>query len=738
MAAPDSPTPVPNGSSHDEHRIAADRAQEAIDSTDRELDMDMSGARSPRLAPPPPVTVKPPRRPAPRAQADLQGMQPLQGRHAGDRYVRVVRQHSDDFRFVAPGHLIATRDAMEARGGFGRAFGRVKRFVIGAPIETAMAAHERLSKKKALAVLSSDALSSVAYATEEVLRILLLGGVAALTLSLPISFAIILLIGIVGISYRQTIKAYPQGGGSYIVAKDNLGETPALAAGASLLIDYILTVAVSISAAVAAIVSAVPELHTHRVALGIGFVVLVTMVNMRGIRESGSIFMVPTYLFLVGIFALIGAGLVRNALDGFAVTEVQVESAETAVQSVTIFLVLRAFSSGCSALTGVEAISDGVPAFEKPEWVNARQTLTVMIGMLVVLFAGIAFLAHQYGIAALPADEANYETVISQLANVIFGGRNVAYYYIQFATMSILVLAANTAYSDFPRLAYFLARDRYLPRQFTFRGDRLAYSVGIISLGILSAIMIALFGGETERLIPLYAFGVFMSFTLSQAGMVARWRRLKEPGWQRGIALNGLGAVATCIVALVVAVTKFVHGAWIVIVVIPLLVLAFRAIHRHYSRASDELQAQTPLDAADIRHTVLVPVSNVNRVARQTLAYARSISDNVTAVHITDSEEDIETMRAAWSTLDTDIPLVIIESPYRSLVGPLLSYIDEIDAQRPDDTLTVVLPEFVTGRWWEHLLHNQSALRIKAALLFRPGTVVTSVPYHLGHPMDRG
>jgi amino acid transporter len=732
MAAPDQEPSSETQTSAEGASDAAKRAKEAVDTTARELDLDMSGPRAARLAAPPPVTVKPPRRPSPRAQADLQGMQPLQGRHAGDRYVRVVRQHTDDFRFVAPGHLVATRDALEARGGFGRAFGRVKRFVIGAPIETAMAAHERLSKKKALAVLSSDALSSVAYASEEVLRILLLAGVSALTLSLPISLAIVLLIGIVGISYRQTIKAYPMGGGSYIVAKDNLGETPALAAGASLLIDYVLTVAVSISAAVAAIVSAVPELHTHRVLLGVGFVVLVTMVNMRGIRESGTIFMVPTYLFLVGIAALIAIGFVRNALDGFAVTPVQIEHAETSVQSMTIFLILRAFSSGCSALTGVEAISDGVPAFEAPEWVNARKTLTVMIGMLVVLFSGIAFLAHQYGVSAMPADEANYETVVSQLAAAIFGGRNAAYYYIQFATMSILVLAANTAYSDFPRLAYFLARDRYLPRQFTFRGDRLAYSVGIITLGVLSSIMIVLFHGETERLIPLYAFGVFMSFTLSQSGMVARWRRLKEPGWQRGIALNGLGAAATCVVAIVVAVTKFVHGAWIVIIVIPMLVLAFRAIHRHYTRASDELQAQTPLDAADIRHTVLVPVANVNRVARQTLAYARSISENVTAVHITDTEEAIEAMRGAWTTLDTDIPLVIIESPYRSLVGPLLSYIDEIDRQRPDDTLTVVLPEFVTGRWWEHLLHNQSALRIKAALLFRPGTVVTSVPYHLG------
>lgn len=678
-----------------------------------------------------PKVVKPPKKSGPKAQPDLVGYQQLQGSHPGDRYVRVVRQQSDDFQRVGPGHLVATEEAIKARGGVGRIFGKVKRRVIGAPLSTSMAAHERLTKVKALAVLSSDALSSVAYATEEMLRILLLAGLSALTLSLPITGAIIVLIAVVGFSYRQTIKAYPHGGGAYLVSKDNLGVLPALTAGAALLLDYILTVAVSISSAVAAMVSAFPSLHSNRVLLGCGFVLLVTLVNLRGIRESGSIFSVPTYLFLVGILAMIAVGFVRNAATGFEVHETQVEAMKTTAQSVTVFLVLRAFASGCSAMTGIEAISDGVPAFQKPEWKNARTTLTVMVSILIVLFAGISFLAHQYGSVPMEANDPGYQTVVSQIAKDVFGGTNAAYYYIQFATMAILVLAANTAYSDFPRLAYFLARDSYMPRQYTYRGDRLAYSTGILTLGILSAILIIVFQGETEKLIPLYAFGVFLSFTLSQSGMVQRWRRLKEEGWQHGMLINGFGAVCTFIVTIVVAVTKFTHGAWIVIVLIPVLVLCFKAIHRHYERARTELQAQTPLDPNDIKHTVIVPIAAINRVAKQTLAYARSISDNVTAIHITDDEEEIEAMRAKWNELGTDMPLVIIESPYRSLIGPLLSYIDEIDKQRPDDTITVVLPEFVARHWWEQILHNQSAFRIKAALLFRPGTVVTSVPYHL-------
>jgi amino acid transporter len=677
--------------------------------------------------------VRPSRKTNPRIQSDLSGKLQIQGQHPGDRYVRVVRQHGDDFALAGPGHLVATEEAMESTGSFGRAITKAKRTLIGAPLTTAAAAHERLTKVKALAVLSSDALSSVAYATEEVLRVLLLaGGISALSVGLPVGAAIVALLLIVGISYRQTIKAYPHGGGSYIVAKDNIGDLPALTAGAALMTDYVLTVAVSIAAAVAAIISAFPELHTHRVLIGIGFILLVTMLNLRGIRESGSIFAVPTYLFILGMFVLIGIGFARNAIAGFPVhSPAEQANALAGTGSLGVFVILKAFSSGCSAMTGVEAISDGVPAFEKPEWVNARTTLTFMVTILAVMFAGITFLAHQYGAFAMEANDSGYQTVVSQIAAAVFGGRNVAYYYIQFATMAILVLAANTAFSDFPRLAYFLARDRFLPRQFTFRGDRLAYTTGIVTLGLFAGLVFSFAKGEVEHLIPLYALGVFTSFTISQYSMFVRWRRRREPGWQSGQIVNLVGASVTGLVAAIVAITKIPEGAWAAVVVIVGLILMMRAIHKHYTRADMELAAQTPLDPVNIHHTVIVPIAAVNRTAKQTLAYARSISDNVTAVHITDDEAAIERMREEWTKLGIDIPLVIIESPYRALVTPLMRYIDEVDRQRPNDTITVVLPEFIARHWWEHLLHNQTALRIKASLLFRPGTVVTSVPYHL-------
>lgn len=678
--------------------------------------------------------VRAPRKHGPRAQGDLVGKEGMQGRLPGDRYVRVHRVQTDDFQRAAPGHLVATEEALEARGPAGRAFGRIKRTLIGAPLTTAAAAHERLTKLKALAVLSSDALSSVAYATEEILHVLLLAGLAALSLSLPIGAAIVALLIIVGLSYRQTIKAYPNGGGSYIVAIDNLGVIPALTAGSALLFGYVVTVAVSIAAGVAALSSAVPSLRDHRILLALGFVLLVTVLNLRGIRESGSIFAVPTYLFLAGIVVMLAIGMVQAARQGFVPRPPVVGPDELTnpTQSVTILLILTAFSRGCAALTGVEAISDGVPAFKPPEWKNARTTLTWMIAILAVTFAGITFLANQFGVVPKEQDSAGgYETVVSQIARTIFGGATIPYYYIQFATLAILILAANTAYSDFPRLAYFLARDRFLPKQYTFRGDRLAYSRGIITLGALASLMLVSFNAETTRMIPLYAVGVFTAFTLSQGGMVMRWLRLREPGWRMGLAINIVGVITTGLVAIVVGFTNFTRGAWVVLVLIPLLIMVFRAINRHYQTAAGELAAQTPLKPEDIEHTVIVPVAAVNRVARQTLAYARSISPNVTAVFITDDEAEIEEMRQNWERLNSDVPLVIIESPYRGIVGPLLSYLDEIERQRPEDTITVVLPEFIARHWWEQFLHNQTALRIKASLLFRPGIVVTSVPYHL-------
>ena len=705
-----------------ERSVPSSPSSSPVDSGDDPL-IDVPSPSKPR--------VKAPRPKGPQVNPNLEGKTSVRGTHVGDRYVKVVRApRASEFQRRAPGYLVAGEEASSGRGPVQQSFTRLKRFIIGQPLTTAASAHERLSNTKALAVLSSDALSSVAYATEEILRILLIAGLGALSLSLPIGAAIVLLLLIVGFSYRQTIKAYPHGGGSYIVARDNLGDTPALVAGGALLIDYVLTVAVSISSAVAAMVSAVPEIHDHMVLTGVILILLVTMLNLRGISEAGTIFAIPTYVFLLGMAVMLGIGITRNAIAGFPVHEPTQEAAAV-TGSVGIFLILRAFSSGCAALTGVEAISDGVPAFRPPEWKNARATLSWMIGILAVMFSGITWLAHQYGAVPMSQEEPGYQTVVAQIAESVFGGVNIAFYFIQVATMAILVLAANTAYSDFPRLAYFMARDKFLPSFFTFRGDRLAFTVGILTLAVMAAAVLAIFGGEVERLIPLYALGVFTSFTLSQLGMVVRWQRLKEPGWHQGRIINAVGATATAIVAAVVGVTKFTHGAWIVVLLIPLLVLLFRAIHTHYIEATEEISSLTPTRSEDVTNVVVVPVAALNAITSQTLAYARSISESVSAVHISDDEAEIEQMREGWESLKTDVPLVIIESPYRSLVGPLLSYLDELQKQVPSATLTVVLPEFVPRHWWEQILHNQTALRIKAALLFRPGTVVTSVPYHL-------
>lgn len=648
--------------------------------------------------------------------------------------MKVVRHNPEAFRQLTQHVLVAELETASRRSPLGKAFLLLKRSLVGSPIQTGEADHQRLSNVKALAVLSSDALSSVAYASEEILRVLLIAGLGALSLSLPIGAGIVLLLVIVGASYRQTIKAYPHGGGSYIVAKDNLGDAPALVAGGALLVDYVLTVAVSISAAVGALTSAFPSVHEHLVLWGAFFIALVTMLNLRGIRESGSIFAIPTYLFLFSVAALLIIGLVRNGASGFEVYEPSRE-AMIGTSSVTIFLVLRAFSSGCAALTGVEAISDGVPAFRKPEWQNARTTLAWMIGILAVMFAGITFLAHQYGAVPMAQSTAGYETVVSQIARGVFGGTNAAYYFMQFATILILVLAANTAYSDFPRLSYFMARDKYMPSQFTFRGDRLAYTFGIVTLGAFSIGILAVFGGQTERLIPLYAVGVFTSFTLSQFGMVVRWNRLRDPGWKSGRLLNGLGALVTGLVAIVVATTKFTHGAWMVLLLIPILVLTFRGIHRHYHQVETQIQNITPIISGDIQHIIIVPASRLDSIFSQTLAYANSITSNVTAVHVTDDLEQIPALQSEWQQAHPDTSLVIIESPYRSLVGPLIHYIEHVRMSYPEAVVTVILPEYIPNHWWEQVLHNQTAFRIKAALLFRPGIVVTNVPYHLSGPL---
>jgi amino acid transporter len=606
-------------------------------------------------------------------------------------------------------------------------FPQLKRLVVGKPIPSHLAHHERLSKVTGLAVLSSDALSSVAYATEEILRVLVLVGVGALGYASPIAFVIAGILAIVVFSYRQTIHAYPSGGGAYLVSKDNLGEMPALIAAASLLIDYVLTVAVSIAAGVAAITSAFPEWHVNRIELTLAFVALLMIGNLRGIRESGRIFAVPTYFFIVTTLGLIAIGAWRAFTGGIHPVAAG-ESIQSAGDPLTLFLLLTAFANGCTAMTGVEAVSNGVPAFRPPESKNAAATMLMMAVLSITMFLGITLLAHAYGVA--PNDR---ETVVSQLARGVFGDRGVAYYAVQAATMLILVLAANTAYADFPRLASILARDRYVPRQFMNQGDRLAFSNGIVGLSAFAAVLLVGFGGDTHALIPLYMIGVFVSFTLSQAGMVVHWKRAGGPGWRTSALVNGIGALVTGVVLLVVAVTKTVEGAWLILLLIPANVALFRITRRHYDGVAAQLTMEGWRSRGARHNTVLVPISGVQRAVAEALDYAATLSPDVRAVYVDVDPVSTEQLRRSWERLETRVPLVALESPFRSLMEPLLEYIETVAAAQPDGYITVVLPEFVPARWWHHLYHNQRALLIKGALLFKPNTVVTSVPFHLRH-----
>jgi amino acid transporter len=601
----------------------------------------------------------------------------------------------------------------------------LKRLLVGSPISTAHADHERLSRATGLAVLSSDALSSVAYATEEILRVLMIGGAAALSLSTPVSAVIALLLLIVAFSYRQTIFAYPTGGGAYLVAKDNIGDTPALVAAAALLIDYTLTVAVSIAAGVAALTSAFPALHVSRVELSLGFMTVLALGNLRGVRESGRLFSVPTYFFIGGILVLLAVGAWRWA-TGTIVPLDQAAANALPVGSLGLFAILTAFANGCTAMTGVEAVSNGVPAFRKPESKNAAATLVVMAVLAVGMFVGITLLAHAYVI--VPSDT---ETVVSQIARAVFGGRGWPYYAIQAGTMLILVLAANTAYADFPRLASIVSRDRYLPRQFMNQGDRLAFSNGIVVLSLCAGLLLVIFGGDTHALIPLYMIGVFVSFTLSQFGMVIHWRRLREPGWRTSAVVNGIGAIVTAIVLVIVASTKAAEGAWIIILLIPTLVVIFRTTRQHYDHVASQLSLREFAPLPKLRNIVLLPVSGVHRAVLQALHYAHTLSDDVRALYVSTDPHSLELVRKEWDQWGEGVPLVVLESPYRSVLEPILGYINELEANQPDAYVTIVLPEFVPARWWQHLLHNQRALLLKGALLFRPNTVVTNVPFHL-------
>jgi len=603
---------------------------------------------------------------------------------------------------------------------------QIKRVVVGQPIPSHLAHHERLSRFTGLAVLSSDPLSSVAYATEEILRVLILVGAGALTLATPIAFVIAAILAVVVFSYRQTLHAYPSGGGAYIVAKDNLGETPALIAAAALLIDYVLTVAVSIAAGVAAITSAFPQWHVSRVELALGFVGVLMLGNLRGIRESGRIFSIPTYFFVVSLLSLIGLGAWR-ALTGTIEPVHAAAPLQSTGEAMTLFLLLTAFSNGCTAMTGVEAVSNGVPAFEPPESKNAAATMLMMAVLAITMFVGITLLAHAYHVT--PSEQ---ETVVSQVARGVFGARGLPYYLVQAATMLILVLAANTAYADFPRLASILARDGYLPRQLMNQGDRLAFSNGIIGLSILAGILLVLYGGDTHSLIPLYMIGVFVSFTLSQAGMVIHWRRLGGRGWKTSAVINGFGALVTAIVLIVVAITKSREGAWIVLLLIPVHVLFFRATRKHYDVVASELSLTRWASRTPRRqNTVLVPLSGVHGAVLQAIDYARTLSPDVRAVYVGMDTAATDRLQEDWRHWGQGVPLVVLDSPYRSLMEPFLEYIEQVDAECPDSFLTVVLPEFVPAKWWHHVFHNQRALLIKGALLFKPNIVVTSVPFHL-------
>jgi amino acid transporter len=647
----------------------------------------------------------------------------------GTHFIRVAPH--PDFQRIRPGVITPGPNLREphTRGGY------LRRLLLGKPIPTASELLERVSVARGLAIFASDNISSSAYATEEIMRVLVLAGTAALTLTMPITVAIVAILAIVVVSYRQVIRTYPNGGGSYVVAHENLGAFAGLTAAAALLTDYILTVAVSVSAGVTALTSAFPVLYAHRVEIALIVVALMTMINLRGISESGRVFTLPTYIYVVAMVGLLGYGLARAATGTLPdYTPPPAWLAAHATAPLTLLLVLRAFASGSVALTGTEAVSNGVPSFKPPEVRNAQTTLMAMGILFATIFLGISFLAGQLSIVPDPNE---VESVNSVLTRALVGD-GWYFYLVQFSTALLLVLAANTAFNGFPRLASVLAQDRYFPRQFSYRGDRLAFTSGIVLLAVIAGLLIWLYGASVTGLIPLYTVGVFLAFTLSQAGLVRRWwqRRAEERGWQFRLVLNGAGALATGVVALVVGLSKFALGAWMVLVLIPLLVGMMWKINRHYHELAEAEtgMAETPLYPESVRLRTIVPIANLTVPARQALAYAIATADpdHVVAIHVTDDEAKAESLRRAWEKCPyRRAQLVIIESPFRSLLAPLMAYIDAMHEAHPTDVITVVLPEYVPGHWWEHLLHNQTALRIKAALLFRRGVITANVPYHL-------
>lgn len=603
----------------------------------------------------------------------------------------------------------------------------LKRWLVGDPLKTAQAAHERLSKTLALAIFSSNAISSVAYATEEILLVLILAGTAAVSWSIPISLAILLLTLILTISYRQIIYEYPEGGGAYIVARSNLGELPALIAAGALMIDYILTVAVSVAAGIAALTSAIPILFPHREALGLTAILFIIVMNLRGVRESGKFFAIPTYFAIGALGLMVTLGTIQSLIGPGAIP-IAPPSTDTqdGLDGVTLFLILRAFAAGCSAVTGMEVISNGVKAFRQPESKNAATTMVWMSAILAGLFMGISWMAYHYGILA-KADE----TVVSQLARLTFGSGTI-YYAVQISTMLLLILAANSAFAGFPHLSSILARDGYMPHQMASFGDRLVFSNGIFILGFFACLLLVIFHGNTHALIPLYAIGVFVSFTLSQAGMVKRWLVKRGLHWRKKLVVNGIGAVTTGVATIIIASTKFVQGAWIVFLLVALLIMMFRGIRSHYKAVAEQVSlTRDTRPPRPRRNLVIMPIGGVNRSVVRAVDYARSRGGEIRAILVDVDKEETALVEIKWAQWGCGVPLVVLPSPYRSILGSILHYIEELQEKDPDCWITVVIPEILPARWWQNILHNQRALLLKGALLFKDRVVLTDVPFHL-------
>jgi amino acid transporter len=668
------------------------------------------------------------------------GRRPLTGRKLADRRVRVARPHTPYFRYTGPGQLVAKQAASRPLTPAGRALARVRAIVFGRPLANEEELGERLSKRKALAIFSSDAISSSAYATEEILRVLIVSAAAgALTYSIGVSIAIAILLTVVSLSYRQVCRAYPNGGGAYAVARENLAPIFGLIAAAALLIDYVMTVAVSTASAIQQIQSIVPLAYDYRIEIAFVSISLITIGNLRGLRESGNIFAVPTYVFVGLALAIVAVGIVRIVSGTATPVASQPEAIAPGTDALTLFVLLKAFAGGSVALTGVEAIANGVPAFKPPESKNAGNTMITMALLLGVIFIGITVIAHAFAIVP-SLDNSGGPTVVALVARTAFGDGSPLFVAFQLSTALILFLAANTSFNAFPRLAAILAADGYMPRQFSFRGDRLAYSWGIVLLAAIAFGLLFAFNGDTHALIPLYSVGVFVCFTLSQIGMVRHWFTVRESGWHWRAAVNAFGGALTLVVLAVVLSVKFVDGAYLVVILIPAQVGLFLFIHRQYAASSAQMAVRPDfvVPSPHREERAVVPVPGLNRAVVQAINVARSISDDVRAVYISDDPGEAARMRESWERQVPGVPLVLVESPYRALVGPLLAYLDVLDRAWPPDKESpitfVVIPEYVARHWWERILYNQSAKRLRAVLLGRPHTVVVNAPYRREEP----